>query len=263
MAGARDFAQATAVLDLGRGVAYGGPLVEVIEAVDGVSALADTLHAVQVVELHHGAAASRSLGVDRFEHTALSLNPIQQSLERLAHALGQRRRGCRGWFWRSDWWRWWDGYGGRAGAWALRHWSWCRGAGCRRLHLDGGRLGQGPWGRCLDCRGWHRSWGLGSPGRWYGLGLYLVDGGWCRRGRGLDCWSWGGWALGLSLGCCLCSALGGLLGPALCLVECLLAGLAPALDGGGGGAKVYGGFAVDALGSQRAVVNTLGAARAG
>ena len=215
MAGARDFAQSACVLDLGLGVAYGGPLVELIEAVDGVSALADPLHAVQVVELHHGAAASRSLGVDRFEHTALSLNPIQQSLERLAHALGQRRRGCRGWFWRSDWWRWWDGYGGRAGAWALRHWSWCRGAGCRRLHLDGGRLGQGPWGWCL-------SW----PGRCF------------------DCWSW---AFGL----------------ALCLVECLLAGLATALDGGGGGAKVYGGFAVDALGSQRAVVYTLGAARAG
>ena len=263
MAGARDFAQSACVLDLGLGVAYGGPLVEVIEAVDGVSALADPLHAVQVVELHHGAAASRSLGVDRFEHTALSLNPIQQSLERLAHALGQRRRGCRGWFWRSDWWRWWDGYGGRAGAWALRHWSWCRGAGCRRLHLDGGRLGQGPWGRCLDCRGWHRPWGLGSPGRWYGLGLYLVDGGWCRRGRGLDCWSWGGWALGLSLGCCLCSALGGLLGFALCPVERLLAGLASALDRGGGWPEVGSRLSVDALGSQRAVVNTLGAARAG
>ena len=107
----------------------------------------------------------------------------------------------------------------------------------------------------MDCRGWHRSWGLGSPGRWYGLGLYLVDGGWCRRGRGLDCWSWGGWALGLSLGCCLCSALGGLLGPALCLVECLLAGLAPALDGRGRWPEVFGRLSVDALGLERAVID--------
>ena len=84
----------------------------------------------------------------------------------------------------------------------------------------------------------------------------LVPGGrgWCRRGRGLDCWSWG---------CCLCSALGGLLGFALCLVECLLAGLAPALDGGGGWPEVDGRLSVDALGGQSPVVNTLGAARAG
>lgn len=83
MAGARDFAQSACVLDLGLGVAYGGPLVELIEAVDGVSALADPLHAVQVVQLHDGTVAIRFLCGDFLEHAALPLNPIHHGSKRL------------------------------------------------------------------------------------------------------------------------------------------------------------------------------------
>ena len=88
-----------------------------------------------------------------------------------------------------------------------------------------------------------------------------------RWGSGLHLDGFRGGCGGLAFQLCLHQALrfglGSALGPALRLVECLLAGLATALDSGGGWPQVDGGFAVDALGLERAVVNAGGVARAG